>query len=136
MTGSPDWGDWEYHRNGVSGHGFFVKCDEKKLSVSWSNEEGEPGDVVHVVRLKWLRLPVDSMTIEVNRTGIWLFDRTGVPRPTQRMVAITDLAAYPSDYRTAVFAVNLLPDVRFMYNSWRGDRWHVAAVNRHQRVEL
>jgi hypothetical protein len=130
---------WEYHRNGVGGRPFVVTCDEHNLRVAFLGEvteSDEPVDEPIVVPLGLIRRlasePADGLAcrgVVADHVAVVAFDMVDLNLNPEMatMVAIQPLDRGPGDLATAVFRVDRLPDVRFGYNSWRGDH-HTAYV--------
>lgn len=123
---------WDYHRNGVSGVGFFVKYDDGLLiSFNYFDDDDDevnlPVIVVPETFLPHLTTPTENDRVVggkvVHRALSDRYNLVGFTDPNEgKMIAIQDLTL--EDRATAVFQADLLPDVRFMHNSWRGDRFH------------
>jgi hypothetical protein len=124
---------WDYHRNGVSGLGFFVKYEEDRpepaVLVSfhyWDEDIDGPDD--HWVNAKPIVLPWRA--IELTRKALEATDRVevtdeytivGFHDGGDRMLGVWAPRYIGDGVPFAVFDIDILPDVRFFYNSYRGD---------------
>lgn len=124
---------WEYHRNGVGGRPFVVACDDRELRVAFVADDGDSVDEAIVVPLGLIRRlasePADwrgCRGVVADHVAVVAFNFATTDE-TLTMVAVQPLHREPGDLATAVFDVDRLPDVRFGYNSWRGDH-HTAFV--------
>lgn len=146
MTPAPSYDDmraagWEHHRNGVSGLPFWVQSDGKVLEVAFMGFDDNAAEALHdpiSVPLDVIRLianrPVDEhglYGIGGDRVIVAVFNDGDDPRP---MVALLPLDLPPEDCPIAVFSVNELPDVRFGYNSMRGDRFLPTVLDHVKRT--
>lgn len=126
---------YEFHRNGISGWPFWVKSDKYDTVVVFSGEQDDdgPNSGERPFRLSHVRLQEGLKVMRTAKMPYWIIrvtDRTGIVLFNDAEithVAITDLEGQ-SDSRIAVFDADKLPDVRFGYNSWRGDN-HQVRVN-------
>jgi hypothetical protein len=102
----------DYHRNGVSGEGFYTA----HFTEHSSDHPGGKRDFIATV------FPPDPYTEDESEY------LRGEPNWDK-----------PHNPRVAVLAVDKLPDVRFIHNSWRGDNFapalYAAIKERHQPTE-
>lgn len=124
-----------YHRNGVSGFPFWVKCGDKNLTIVFvSKDDPDGGPADSSPRIKVSRTLIAEALDALRRTdksqivkrtfkvGAVAFNGAG-----SRMIGVTDLFR-PNDRRYAVLNIERLPDVRFGWNSYRGDNF-VATID-------
>jgi len=112
-----------YHRNGISGCGFFVGVAEGALCVEFDDSEtlhriSVSLDILHEVDTGCHeRLPC----LADCEGSVWLVSDVDVVKTEGTFVAFHTPDA--PDKGTAVLKVSMIPDVAFGYNSWRGDHW-------------
>lgn len=126
---------WDYHRNGVSGLGFYVRYDEDRPEpallvafhtwvVDETHEDG--GEWLNARPLVLPSRALDLMakalteTPEVRITNRYTI--VGFTEEGKRMIGVFD-PDHVEGVAFAVFDLDVLPDVTFGRNSWRGDRY-------------
>lgn len=120
---------WDYHRNGVSGCGFYVRLTRTALHVRFGDNDTDDGyDPAIVVPLE---LIVQAIAPEPNTLSVRsaVADEYGIvgfrSESIDQGIAVVNLARL-DDCCVAVFDARKIlddNDVRFFYNSWRGDHF-------------
>jgi hypothetical protein len=128
--------DVHYHRNGVSGEGFYaVTFDERDEGDRSIVGQRPPVGSCYAQRHK----DHAACGLERDHDGPHTWEGHEPARKMMAVVFPPDLNEDESEYdwdiyanggwhncRVAVFDADKLPDVRFFYNSWRGDRYAPA----------
>lgn len=130
----------ESHRNGVTGLGFYVGIAEGALCVEFSDNKkihrvSVSLDILHEIEVgEHERL---SCLTDCNGSA-WLMnaDEETNTRLKAEGTFVALHAPYAPERATAVLKVDILPDVRFGYNSWRGDYWDTIVRGWHMAEEL
>lgn len=132
----------EFHRNGSAGHPFRAAVHDDVLDVAFVDSD-DCGEVMQVslAAIRALQPMPRPNRGEFRFAAVWrdpnsdagvaVFDwRIGAGKHPTSMVAITDLAADPSEFRTAVFNLRSLldGDVSWTGNGQRGDYAHRAVL--------
>lgn len=149
---------WERHRNGVSGWPFACKVIEREhlgsvLRICWApggDELYEPDDPAVNIHVPISMLTemgnsepdecyvrgvaVDDVAVVV---GSW-WTESAVDESRSRFgfrwVVILDQRFPIEERRVATFDIDMLPDVRFGHNSWRGDVYLPYALDAIERA--
>lgn len=129
--------EWNYHRNGVSGIGFRVRYVEGAVNIEFF---GGPPDGDYDSDASWMRPVIvpENLCEELGddephrkidcfggpKAHAWLVNAGLVAARSDLKERGTFLVMYHedngfTDTPVALLKVDKLPDVRFMYNSWR-----------------
>lgn len=103
-----------YHRNGVCGVGFHCSIEHGRITVEFN--DAEPITVRVPEPDAWGRSSSYKLVGEIQRSDCTVY---AYWRKRRRFIGIKspDL-----EYGFAAFDADLLPDLTFGVNSWRGDR--------------
>lgn len=137
----------EYHRNGVGGMGFRVTVAEGAVTVNfprwlseyqtnngeWVDEYEDNHAAVSLRDITEVTEPAQVKCLSNCGATAWLVRGNGDGDYLQYGTFLA-IHAPTLDVATAVLNVAALPDVRFGFNSWRGDHWHDYVASLHQDV--
>jgi hypothetical protein len=132
----------EFHRNGSAGHPFRAAVHDGMLDVAFVDSD-DNGELLQIplAAIRALQPMPRPNKGEFRFAAVWrdpnsdagvaVFDwKIGAGKHPTSMVAVTDLAADPSEFRTAVFNLRSLldGDVSWSTNGQRGDYAHRAVL--------